>query len=440
MLDLIVRNANLPDGRRGIDIAVQGGRIREMAPAIDARARKEIDAAGCLATPPFVDSHFHMDSALSYGQPRVNRSGTLLEGIALWGELKPLLTVESIKERARTLCRWAIARGTLAIRSHVDVGDPEMTAVHALLEIRTEFKPFLDLQLVAFPQDGYLRLARNRDNMVRALDLGVDVVGGIPHFERTMAAGAESVAELCELAARRNLRVDMHCDESDDPLSRHIESLTFQTQRLGLQGRVTGSHLTSMHSMDNYYVSKLIPLMAEAGVHAIANPLINITLQGRHDTYPKRRGMTRVKELMKAGVNVAFGHDCVMDPWYPLGSHDMLEVAHMGLHVAQMTGDVDMRRVFEAVTVNGAKALGLEGYGLEPGSFADLVVLQASDPVEALRLKPARLFVIRRGEVIAETGAVASRLNLAGQRLAVDFRLDVAPRGDMEAPLKNPSP
>jgi cytosine/creatinine deaminase len=422
MLDLVIRNANLPDGRRGYDIAIQDGRIRELAPAIEARARREIDAAGCLVTPPFVDSHFHMDSALSYGRPRVNRSGTLLEGIRLWGELKPLLTVESIKERARTLCRWAIARGTLAIRSHVDVGDPQMPAVRALLEIRAEFKPFIDLQLVAFPQDGYLRLPANRENMARALDMGVDVVGGIPHFERTMAAGAESVAALCELAARRGLMVDMHCDESDDPLSRHIESLAFEAQRLGLQGRVTGSHLTSMHSMDNYYVSKLIPLMAEAGVHAVANPLINITLQGRHDTYPKRRGMTRVRELMRAGVNVAFGHDCVMDPWYPLGSHDMLEVAHMGLHVAQMTGTEEMQRLFGAVTQNGARVLGLEGYGLEPGCFADLVVLQAGDAVEALRLKPARLFVIRRGEVIAETAAVSSRLNLGGQSLSIDFR------------------
>ena len=422
MLDLMVRNANLPDGRRGCDIAVHAGRIRELRPGIDARARREIDAGGCLVTTPFVDSHFHMDSALSYGRPRVNRSGTLLEGIALWGELKPQLTVESIKARARTLCRWAIARGTLAIRSHVDVGDPQMLAVNALLDIRSEFKPYLDLQLVAFPQDGYLRLPANRDHMVRALDMGVDVVGGIPHFERTMAAGAESVAALCELAAQRGLRVDMHCDESDDPLSRHIETLAFHAQRLGLQGRVTGSHLTSMHSMDNYYVSKLIPLIAEAGVHAVANPLINITLQGRHDTYPKRRGMTRVRELMRAGVNVAFGHDCVMDPWYPLGSHDMLEVAHMGLHVAQMTGTEEMQRLFDAVTVNGAKVLGLEGYGLEPGCFADLVVLQAGDPVEALRLKPARLFVIRRGEVIAETAPVASRLNLAGQHATVDFR------------------
>lgn len=422
MLDLVIRNANLPDGRRKYDIAVRNGHIVELAPAIADRARNEIDAAGCLVTPPFVDSHFHMDSALSYGRPRVNRSGTLLEGIQLWGELKPQLTVESIKARARTLCQWAIARGTLAIRSHVDVGDPQMLAVHALLEIREEFKSCLDLQLVAFPQDGYFRLPANRENMVRALDMGVDVVGGIPHFERTMSDGAASVAALCELAAQRGLMVDMHCDESDDPLSRHIETLVYHTQRLGLQGRVTGSHLTSMHSMDNYYVSKLIPLMVEARVHAVANPLINITLQGRHDTYPKRRGMTRVKELMQAGVNVAFGHDCVLDPWYPLGSHDMLEVAHMGLHVAQMTGTEEMRRMFAAITCNGAKILGLAGYGLEPGCFADLVILQAGDPVEALRLKPARLHVIRRGAVIAETAPVASRLNVGGQSLSVDFR------------------
>ena len=345
MLDLVIRNATLPDGRRGYDIAVQDGRVKELSPAIEATPRREIDAAGCLVTPPFVDSHFHMDSALSYGQPRVNRSGTLLEGIQLWGELKPQLTVESIKARARKLCQWAIARGTLAIRSHVDVGDPQMLAVHALLEIREEFKPYLDLQLVAFPQDGYFRLPANRETMVRALDMGVDVVGGIPHFERTMADGADSVAALCELAAQRGLMVDMHCDESDDPLSRHIETLAYHARRLGLEGRVTGSHLTSMHSMDNYYVSKLLPLMAEARVHAVANPLINITLQGRYDTYPKRRGMTRVKELMQAGVNVAFGHDCVMDPWYPLGSHDMLDVAHMGLHVAQMTGTAEMLRL-----------------------------------------------------------------------------------------------
>lgn len=421
MLDLIVRNANLPDGSKGLDIAVKDARIAEVAPAIKGEAAREIDAAGRLVTPPFVDSHFHMDSTLSLGQPRLNESGTLLEGIALWGELKPHLTVEAIKARALELCRWSIARGTLAIRSHVDICDDRLLAVTALLEVREEIKPYIDLQLVAFPQDGYLRSPTAVENLKRALDMGVDVVGGIPHFERTMSDGAASVRALCELAAERGLRVDMHCDESDDPMSRHVETLAAETKRLGLEGRVTGSHLASMHSMDNYYVSKLIPLIAEAGLHAVPNPLINITLQARHDTYPKRRGMTRVKELMAAGVNVAFGHDCIMDPWYSLGSHDMLEVASMGLHVAQMTGIAEMRSAFDAVTANGAAVMGLEDYGLEPGRNADFVILQAADPIEALRLKPARLFVVRGGQVIAETPPVASRLTLDGESLSVDF-------------------
>ena len=422
MLDLILRGANLPDGREGQDIAVADGRIAEVAPRIEADALREIDARGRLVTPPFVDAHFHMDSTLSLGRPRLNETGTLLEGIQLWSELKPHLTVEAIKARALEFCRWAIARGSLAVRSHVDICDDELLAVEALLEVKQEIAPFLDLQLVAFPQDGFLRYPQARENLLRALDKGVDVVGGIPHFERTMAEGAQSVKELCEIAAERGLPVDMHCDETDDPLSRHVESLAYETQRLGLRRRVTGSHLTSMHSMDNYYVSKLIPLMREASLHVVANPLINITLQGRHDSYPKRRGMTRVKELMAAGINVAMGHDCVMDPWYSLGSHDMLEVAHMGLHVGQMTGTAEMLSCFDAVTRNAAKVMGLEGYGLEPGCHADLVVLQASDPIEALRLKPARLYVVRRGRVIAETPPVMATLYTQQAPEIVDFR------------------
>jgi cytosine deaminase len=427
MLDLMIRNANLPDGRKGLDIAVANGRIVEVGPNLDSQATREIVATDRLATPPFVDSHFHLDSTLSYGQPRVNESGTLLEGIELWGELKPHLTVESIKARAIQLCYWAIARGTLAIRSHVDVSDDRLLAVNALLEVREEIKPYIDLQLVAFPQDGYLRYPGSAANLERALDLGIEVVGGIPHFERTMEQGAASVKALCEIAAERGLRVDMHCDESDDPLSRHIETLTFHAQRLGLQDRVTGSHLTSMHSMDNYYVSKLLPLMAEARIHVVANPLINITLQGRHDKFPKRRGMTRVRELMAAGINVAFGHDALMDPWYSFGTYDLIEVAHMGLHVAQMTGVRQMQQIFEAITTNGARALGLEGYGLEPGCHADIVILQARDPQEALRLKPVRLYVIRRGKVIAETPPVLSRLEMEDKTIEVDFRWPVTP-------------
>jgi cytosine deaminase len=364
-----------------------------------------------------------MDSTLSFGLPRVNLSGTLLEGIALWGELKPQLQQEALVERALAYCDWAVARGLLAIRSHVDICDDRLLAVEALLHVRERVRPYLDLQLVAFPQDGVLRSPNALANLTRALDMGVDVVGGIPHFERTMADGAESVRVLCELAAARGLMVDMHCDETDDPMSRHIETLACHAQRLGMQGRVTGSHLTSMHSMDNYYVSKLLPLMRESGVAAIANPLINITLQGRHDTYPKRRGMTRVPELLAAGVPVAFGHDCVMDPWYGLGSGDMLEVAHMGLHVAQMTGQDAMRACFRAVTATPAGILGLEGYGVDVGCRADLVLLQARDPVEAIRLRAARLAVIRGGKVIARTAPVTVALDLPGRPGGTSFQL-----------------
>ena len=429
-MDLIIRRASLPRSvaqhQELVDIGIEAGRIVAVEPHLAASAHEEIDAAGSLVTPPFVDPHFHMDATLSYGLPRVNASGTLLEGIALWGELKPALTQEALIGRALQYCDWAVARGLLAIRSHVDVCDPRLLAVEALLEVKRRVTPYLDLQLVAFPQDGVLRSPGAFDNLKRAIAMGVDVVGGIPHFERTMADGAESVRILCEYAAEQGLRVDMHCDESDDPLSRHIETLAAQTHRLGLHGRVTGSHLTSMHSMDNYYVSKLLPLMRESGVAAIANPLINITLQGRSDTYPKRRGMTRVPEMMAAGINVAFGHDCVMDPWYSLGSGDMLEVAHMGLHVAQMTGIDAMHACFDAVTVNAARILGLEGYGISPGCEANCVLLDARDPVEAIRLRAARLAVVRRGKVVARSPAARATLALEGRPAQIDFKLQRA--------------
>jgi cytosine deaminase len=421
MFDLIVRNATLPDGRRGIDVGIQAGRIAAVEPHLPAEAGQTIDAHGRLLTPPFVDSHFHMDATLSVGLPRRNRSGTLLEGIALWGELKPTLVQEAIVERALAYCDWAVARGLLAIRSHVDICDPRLLAVDALLEVRKKVAPYIDLQLVAFPQDGLYRAPGAMELLKEALRRGVDVVGGIPHFERTMEAGAESVRALCEIAAARGLLVDMHCDETDDPLSRHVETLAAETVRLGLQGRVVGSHLTSMHSMDNYYVSKLIPLMMEADLGVIANPFANMVLMGRHDTYPKRRGMTRVPELMAAGLTVALGQDSAMDPWYALGSGDMLDVAHMAVHVAQMTGLDAMAACFAAVTTGAARLLHLENYGLAPGCRADMVLLDARDPVEAIRLRATRLKVIRRGKVIAEAATQRSVLALPGRPDEVSF-------------------
>jgi len=427
MFDLLIRHANLPDGRTDIDIGIVAGRIAAVATGLAAEAGQVIDATGRLVSPPFVDPHFHMDATLSLGLPRMNRSGTLLEGIALWGELRPTLTREALVERALRYCDLAASQGLLAVRSHVDTSDPRLVTVEAMLEVRERVAPYLDLQLVAFPQDGYFRAPDGVASLGRALDMGVEIVGGIPHFERTMEDGRRSVEALCRIAAERGLRVDMHCDETDDPLSRHVETLAAETIRHGLQGRVAGSHLTSMHSMDNYYVSKLIPLIAEAGLHAIANPLINIMLQGRHDSYPKRRGMTRVPELLAAGVNVAFGHDCVMDPWYSMGSGDMLEVAHMAVHVAQMASIADRQKAFEIVTYGNARAMGLEDYGLAPGCHADLVLLDARDPVDAIRLKATRLAVIRRGKVIAESAPRQSSLLIDGRPATVAYA-DYAPR------------
>ena len=428
MFDLIIRNANLTSGLMGVDVGISSGKIKAIETSLEGEFGKEIDATGRLLSPAFCDPHFHLDATLSLGKPRMNVSGTLLEGISLWGELRPILTKDELVERALRYCDLAVSQGLLFIRSHVDTSDPRLVTVEAMLEVRDMVAPYIDLQLVAFPQDGYYRAPEGVAALDRALDMGIEIVGGIPHFERTMDEGRASVEALCRIAADRGLAVDLHCDESDDPMSRHVETLAAQTTRFGLEGKVTGSHLTSMHSMDNYYVSKLIPLMVEAELNVISNPLINIMLQGRHDTFPKRRGLTRVRELMEAGVNVCFGQDCTMDPWYSMGSADMLEVAHMGIHVAQMGGIEDKNNIYDAITHNSARTMGLKDYGLEVGCNADLVLLQAANVVEALRLKPTRLFVIKAGKVISQTPARKSELSLAGRPQSIDMGLDYVPQ------------
>jgi len=420
MFDFLVKNASLPDGREAIDIAVKNGFITNVEKNISAEAKETINAKGWLLAPPFIDPHFHMDATLSLGTPRLNKSGTLLEGISLWGELKSIQSVDDIIVRSLKYCDLAVSMGIGAIRTHVDTCDDQLKGVQALLEVKNSVKDYLDLQLVAFPQDGLYRDPSALENTLRALDMGVDIVGGIPHFERTMSDGARSITTLCEVAAERGLLVDMHCDETDDPMSRHIETLAYETQRLGLQGRVTGSHLTSMHSMDNYYVSKLIPLIAEAGVHVLPNPLINIMLQGRHDTYPKRRGQTRVRELRDAGVLIGFGSDCVMDPWYSLGKADMLDVAFMGLHVGQLSSREDMAWCFDAITSNSATVLHLEDYGISVGSKANFNLLQAKDTIEAIRLRAHRLFVVRGGKLISRNAPLNSELLIEGRPNIID--------------------
>jgi len=424
MFDIIVKGGTLPGGRVA-DIGIEKGRIKAIG-TLDAEAGEVIDASGDLVSPPFVDPHFHLDATQSYGSPRINASGTLLEGIGLWGELKEVMTEDDMIARALTYCDWAASMGLLAIRSHVDTCDDSLKGVRAMLEVREQVSDYIDLQLVAFPQDGFYRDPTARANTLRALDMGIDVVGGIPHFERTMEDGAASVRELCGIAAERGLRVDLHCDETDDPLSRHIETLSHETQRLGLSGRVNASHLTSMHSMDNYYVSKLLPLIAEAGISAVPNPLINIMIQGRHDSFPKRRGLTRVKEMQAHGIIVGWGQDCVLDPWYPLGTADMLDVAFMGLHVAQMSSPEEMARCFDMVTNQNAAIMGLEDYGLHVGARASLVILDAANPTEALRLRAARLCVISKGRVIARTPRMDAALTLKGRpaRIRRRHRID----------------
>jgi cytosine/creatinine deaminase len=415
-LDLILRRANLPDGRSGVDIAVRKGQIVEIGVNIDVAAMREIDATGRLVTPPFVDAHFHLDATLALGFGGFsNQSGTLAEGIHIWNQIRTLIPADDFRRRALSYCDLAVSQGLLAIRSHVDITDPRLLAVDVLLDVKRQVAPYLDLQLVAFPQMGLFGHPETQDNLKRALDKGVDVVGGIPHLEPTAELGRQSVTTLLTLAAERGLMADLHCDENDDPNSRHVEQMAFETNRLGLSDRVAGSHLTSMHSMDNFYANRLILMMAASGMTAIANPLANMFLQGRFDGYPKRRGLMRIPEMLAAGIAVATGHDSVLDPWYPLGRGDMLDVANMTVHASHLSSVPAIAQCFDMITTAPARIMGLKDYGLAVGCNADLVVLQASDPKEAIRLRPNRLAVIRRGQVIAQTAPSECQLFLDGR-------------------------
>ncbi|MFP4644294.1 MAG: cytosine deaminase [Spirochaetales bacterium] len=397
MLDLLIRKASTVHRDEPVDIAVVDDRITDVQPVIDAEARTVINASGKLVTPPFVDSHFHLDSVWT-GIP--NESGTLKEGIDNWAEYKKTtLTVDDVYARARAYCRHAFAMGIQAIRSHVDICDEKLRGLEALVQLRKDIRSKVDVQLVAFPQDGYFRSPSSQALVDRAVEMGVDVVGGIPHHEPTAQLGAESVRALVELAADRGLLVDMHCDESDDPNSRHVESLAWETQRCRMQGRVNASHVTSMAVMDPFYVQrKLLPLMAEADLSLIANPLVNVYLGG-HFHHPRHRAMAPIKDLMKSGILVGCAQDCNDDPWYPLGNADMLEVAKMGAHVGHMMGREQLPTMIDTVTYNPARIMHLEGYGLEAGCRANAVILDADSARGALRGSPRRATIIRDGRV-----------------------------------------
>ncbi len=414
--DLIIRHAHLQRRPDLVDIAVQGGRFARIANELASdSATREIDAAGRLVSPPFIDAHVHLDAVLTVGQPRYNSTGTLLEGIQIWSERKQSLTHEDVKRRALEEIRWEVAQGTLYIRSHVDVCDPALTALRALIEVREEVRDICDLQLVAFPQDGILSFPNGRELMHQAMELGCDLVGGIPHYEWTRDMGVEEVHYAFALAKEFKRDIDCHCDETDDPHSRFTEVMAADTIQQGWQGRVTASHCTAMHSYDNAYAFKLIRLLARAQVNVVANPFDNVILQGRFDTYPKRRGITRVKELLAGGVNVALGHDSIMDPWFPLGRGDMLAVAQLALYLCQMSGYDEINDVLDLITTNAARALRIQdSYGIEEDKPADFVVLDAPTAFEVLRLVPARLHVFKHGQEIAYTSPARNVLKRSG--------------------------
>lgn len=415
--DTVITNATLPDGRRQMCIGIEGGKIADIAADLPTDASQTIiDAAGGLVSAPFVDCHFHLDAALSLGaNGQYNESGTLAEGIDLWARMAPDFTAEDFKERARRYCDIAVSQGLLAIRTHVDVTDPTLVAARALAEIKDEVSDYLDLQLVAFPQMGFFCRDTMPDTIRQTLDLGFEVVGGAPHLEQTAELGRASITALCDIAAEHGALVDMHCDENDDPNSRHIETLIYETNRLELGNRVTASHLTSMHSMDNFYAERLITKIAAAGLNVAVNPAVNIHLQGRYDSYPKRRGMARVPELMDAGVTVGFAQDCVLDPWYPLGRCALADVAYIGAHVLHMTNPAGLVQAYENVTTAPANIMKLKHFGVETGKSADLVLLDAASPWEAIRLRHAPRYVMRRGAVVAETPPPSPRLSLPGR-------------------------
>jgi cytosine deaminase len=408
MYSLIVRGARLGDEM--VDVGVADGRVRRVAPSIEERAQREIEVGGRLLSPPFVESHVHLDTTLTAGEPRWNESGTLFEGIQIWSERKRDVTREDVISRATELLRWQAAQGVLHVRTHADVTDPELTGLKALLELREKVRGWIDVQIVAFPQEGILSYPRGAELTEEALRLGADVVGGIPHYEHTREMGALSVKETFRLAEKYDRPIDIHCDETDDPESRFLEVMAAEAIRTEMGPRVTASHTTAFGSYDNAYAFKLMGFLVKSGINFVANPLINITLQGRYDTYPKRRGLTRVKELWQNGLNVSLGYDDIMDPWYPLGTGGMLQPAHMAVHACHMTSREEVVACFDMVTEGGARTLGLDGYGLAEGSPADFVLVDAPDKWEAVRRLVETTLVVKAGEVIAEARPAEHRL------------------------------
>ncbi|MBD2111614.1 MULTISPECIES: cytosine deaminase [Cyanophyceae] len=402
-MDMILRNGKLPSGE-SVDIGLEDGRIRAIEPHLAISAAQEFALIGKLVSPPFVESHIHLDSALTAGQPRWNQSGTLFEGIEIWRDRKQFLTLEDVKARAIATLKLQAQQGVLFVRTHADVSETSLTALKALLEVRDTVKDWITVQVVAFPQDGLYGSPGNLELMEESLKLGADAAGGIPHYEMTREDGVQSVNRIFELAQRYDRLIDIHCDEIDDDQSRFLEVVAACAVRSDLGPRVTASHTTAFASYNNAYAFKLMGLLARSQINFIANPLINITLQGRTDTYPKRRGVTRVKELWQQGINVSLGHDCVQDPWYNLGTGNMLDVASMAVHVCQMTGQDEIAACYDMITTNGAKTLALkDSYGLEVGKPANFIVLDADSPYDAICRRATVTHVFSRGKLLVQT-------------------------------------
>lgn len=420
---MIIQNAKLRAQEGLWNIVVQDGKFESVTKSpVDAAGHEVIDVGGALVLPPFIEPHIHLDTTLTAGEPEWNQSGTLFEGIQRWSQRKETLTREDVKLRSKTALKWQMAQGIQHVRTHVDVTDPDLTALKALLEVKEEMAPYVDIQLVAFPQEGILSFPNGVELLEEAMKLGADVIGGIPHFEFTREYGVDSMKVAFDLAEKYDRLVDIHCDEIDDEQSRFIEVVAKEALERGLGARTTASHTTAMGSYNDAYAYKLFRLLKMSGIHFVSNPLVNIHLQGRFDTYPKRRGLTRVKELLEAGLNVCFGHDDIFDPWYPLGTGKMLQVLHMGIHAAQLMGYEQIVNSIDMITTNSAKTLQIEDqYGIEAGKPANFIVLSAENEYEAIRKQATVRYSFRNGKLIAETKPSETTLSLGHGTEKVDF-------------------
>ncbi len=402
---MLIKNIHLENSVECTDIRVLDGVFEKIESGIDALPGEEvIDGTGCMILPPFIESHVHLDTCLTAGDPVWNMSGTLFEGIECWSQRKEKLTKQDVKDRAGRAIRMQAANGVQFVRTHVDVTDPTLVAMEAMLELREELKDEITVQIVAFPQEGILSYPNGKELMENAVKMGADCVGAIPHFEFTREYSVESLNFAMDLAYRYDRLVDVHCDEIDDEASRGLETLAARAYEMEMFDKVTASHTTAMHSYNNAYVNRLMRLLKMSRINFVANPLVNTHLQGRVDTYPKRRGVTRVKELLEAGLNVSFGHDDIFDPWYPLGTGNMRDTVFMGLHVCQMMGYEDIMNSYKLITHNAARTLHLgESYGIREKNPADFIILNGDNFYNALNKKSEILYSFRKGKMLAKT-------------------------------------